>query len=100
MFDKCVKEVLQVLLRFACCLICEWLEECNTLLECGAKRRGRWHVKDHARKSILMPIGSITFTRTRFIHKETKETVYHCIPQVKLHYLLPFRNCTPIKNVL
>ena len=28
MFDKCVKEVLQVLLRFACCLICEWLEEC------------------------------------------------------------------------
>lgn len=31
MFDKCVKEVLQVLLRLACCLICEWLEECNTL---------------------------------------------------------------------
>ncbi len=76
MFDKCVKEVLQVLLRFACCLICEWLEECNTLLECSAKRRGRWHVKDHARKSILTPIGSITFTRTRFINKETKKTAY------------------------
>ena len=76
MFDKCIKEVLQVLLRFACCLICEWLEECNTLLECSAKRRGCWHVKDHSRKSILTPIGSITYTRTRFIHKETKETVY------------------------
>lgn len=76
MFDKCVKEVLQVLLRFACCLICEWLEECNTLLECSAKRRECWYVKDHARKSILTPVGSITYTRTRFIHKETKETAY------------------------
>ena len=75
-FDKSVKEVLQVLLRFACCLICEWLEECNTLLECSAKRRGRWYVKDHGQKSILTPIGSITFTRTRFINKETNETAY------------------------
>ena len=76
MFDKCVKEVLQVLLRFASCLICEWLEECSTLLECSVKRRGRWYVKDHGQKSILTPIGSITFTRTRFINKETNETAY------------------------
>lgn len=67
-FDKRVKEVPQVLLRLACCIICEWLEECNTLLESSAKRRGCWYVKDHVQKSILTPVGSITFTRTRFIN--------------------------------
>ena len=76
MFDKCVKEVLQIVLQTACCFVCEWLEECNTFLESSAKRRGCWYVKDHGQKSILTPIGSITFTRTRFINKETNETAY------------------------
>ena len=75
-FDKCVEEVLQVVLQIACCFVCEWLEECNNLLESSAKRRGSWYVKDHGQKSILTPIGSITFTRTRFINKETNETAY------------------------
>jgi len=75
-FDKCVEEVLQVFLQAARFLVCEWLEECNTLLECSAKRRNCWQVKDHGKKSILTSIGSITFTRTRFTNKETNETAY------------------------
>jgi len=47
LFDKCVEEVLQVVLQIACCFVYEWLEECNTLLESSAKRRGGWYVKDH-----------------------------------------------------
>lgn len=33
-------------------------------------------MKDRGQKSILTPAGSITFTRTRFINKETHETAY------------------------
>ena len=76
MFDKCVDEVLKVFLQTACCFICGWLEECNTLLENSLKRRLYWQVKDRSRKSILTPVGSITFTRTRFTNKETGETAY------------------------
>ena len=39
MFDKCVDKVCKVFLQTACCLICGWLEECNTFLENSLKRR-------------------------------------------------------------
>ena len=76
MFDRCVDKVWKVFLQTACYFICEWLEECNTFLENSLKRRLYWQVKDRGRKSILTPIGSITFTRTRFLNKETGETAY------------------------
>ena len=76
MFDKCVEEVWKVFLQTACCFICGLLEECNILLENSLKRRLYWQVKDRSQKSILTPVGNITFTRTRFIHKETGETAY------------------------
>ncbi len=52
MFDKCVKEVLQVLLRFACCLICEGWRNASTLLECSAEKAWTLACEDHA-ESIL-----------------------------------------------
>ena len=52
------------------------LEEYNTLLENSRKRRLYWQMKDRSRKSILTPVGSIRFTRTRFLNKETVETAY------------------------
>ncbi len=76
MFDKWVEEVWKVFLQTACCFIQEWLEECNTFLEGSLKRRLHWQVKDRGQKSILTPLGNITFTRTRFINKETGETAY------------------------
>lgn len=76
MFDKCVDEVWKVFLQTACYFICGWLEECNTFLENSLKRRLYWQVKDRGQKNILTPVGSITFTRTRFINKETGETAY------------------------
>ena len=76
MFDQCVEEAWKIFLQTACCFICGWLEECNTLLENSMKRRLHWQVKDRGRKNILTPVGSITFTRTRFINKETGETAY------------------------
>lgn len=52
------------------------LEECNTLLEESLKRRLHWQVKDRSQKNIMSPVGLLSFTRTRFKNKETKETVY------------------------
>ncbi len=76
MFDQCAEEVWKVFLQTACCLVCGWLEECNTFLESSLKRRLYWQVKDRSQKNILTPIGSITFTHTRFINKETGKTAY------------------------
>ena len=76
MFDQCVNEVWNVFLEMACYVISEWLEECNTLLENSLKRRSLWQIKDRGQKTILTPIGSITYPHTRFIQKETGETVY------------------------
>lgn len=76
MFDQYIEEVRKVFLQTACILISEWLEDCNTLLENSPKRRLYWQVKDRSRKSILTPLGSLSFFHTRFIKKETKETAY------------------------
>lgn len=75
-FDQCVNEVGDVFLEMACYLISSWLEECNMLLEGSVKRSLRWRVKDRGQKNILTPLGNLTFTRTRFIHKETGKTEY------------------------
>ncbi len=75
-FDQCVNKAWKVFLGMACHLVSEWLEECNTLLENSMKRRLHWQIKDRGQKTILTPLGSITFTHTRFIHKETGETAY------------------------
>lgn len=75
-FDQWVSMAGNVFLKTACYFIREWLEECNMLLENSVKRRLYWQIKDRGEKTILTPIGSITFTHTRFIHKETGETAY------------------------
>jgi len=75
-FDQCVNKAWKVFLKTACCFISGWLEECNMLLENSMKRRLSWQIKDRGQKTILTPVGSITFTHTRFIYKETGETAY------------------------
>ena len=75
-FDEYIEEVKKIVLDLGCHIISEVLEECNTLLEESLKRRLHWHVKDRSQKNIMSPVGLLSFTRTRFKNKETKETVY------------------------
>ncbi len=75
-FDEYIEEVKNIVLDFGCHIISEVLEECNTLLEESLKRRLHWQVKDHSQKNIMSPVGMLSFTRTRFKNKETKETAY------------------------
>ena len=75
-FDVSIEKVKNIMLDFGCHIISEVLEECNTLLEESLKRRMQWHVKDQGQKNIMSPVGMLSFTRTRFKNKETKETAY------------------------
>ena len=75
-FDEYIEKVKNIVLDFACHIISEALEECNILLEESLKRRMHWHVKDKNQKNIMSPVGLLSFTRTRFKNKETKETAY------------------------
>lgn len=75
-FDGYIEKVKNILMDFGCHIISEALEECNTLLEESLKRRMHWHIKDHSQKNIMSPVGMLSFTRTRFKNKETKETAY------------------------
>ncbi len=75
-FDEYIEKVKGIMLDFGCHIIPGVLEECNTLLEESLKRRLHWHVKDRGQKNIMSPVGLLSFTRTRFKNKETKETVY------------------------
>lgn len=75
-FDGYIEKVKGIMLDFGCHIISEVLEECNTLLEESLKRRLHWHVKDRGIKNIMSDVGMLSFTRTRFKNKETKETVY------------------------
>lgn len=72
-FDEYIEKVKNIVLDFACHIISEALEECNILLEESLKRRMHWHVKDKNQKNIMSPVGLLSFTRTRFKNKETKE---------------------------
>lgn len=40
------------------------------------KRKLYWQIKDHEQKNIMLPIGILSFTYTRFKNKEIKETSY------------------------
>lgn len=75
-FDEYIEKVKDILLDLGCHMISEVLKECNTLLEESLKRRFSWQIKDRGQKSILSPVGTLTFTNTRFKNKETKETAY------------------------
>ena len=75
-FDEYVENVKNIVLDFGCHIISEALEECNTLLEESMKRRIHWQIKDRSQKKIMSPVGMLSFTRTRFKNKETKETAY------------------------
>jgi len=75
-FDEYVEKVRGTMLDFGCHIISEVLEECNALLEESLKRRMHWHVKDRGIKNIMSSVGMLSFTRTRFKNKETKETAY------------------------
>ena len=75
-FDEYIENVKKIVLDFGCHIITEALEECNMLLEESMKRVIHWHVKDRSQKNIMSPVGLLSFTRTRFKNKETKETVY------------------------
>ena len=75
-FDGYIEKVKGIMLDFGCHIISEVLEECNALLEESLKRRLHWHVKDRGIKNTMSSVGNLTFTRTRFKNKETKETAY------------------------
>ena len=75
-FDEYIENVKNIVLDFGCHIISEALEECNTLLEENMKRVIYWHIKDRHQKNIMSPVGMLSFIRTRFKNKETKETVY------------------------
>lgn len=75
-FDKYLLAVKEIVLELGCEIVSETLEECNTLLEESGKRRLNWYVKDRGEKSLLTSLGTISFTRTRFENKKTKETAY------------------------
>ncbi len=75
-FDEYIENVKNIVLDFGCHIISEVLEECNTLLEESMKRVIYWHIKDCSQKNIMPPVGMLSFIRTRFKNKETKETVY------------------------
>ena len=75
-FDEYIENVKNIVLDFGCHIISEALEECNTLLEESMKRVIHWHIKDRSQKNIMSPVGLLSFTRTRFKNKETKETAY------------------------
>ena len=75
-FDEYIEEVKKIVLDLGCHIISGVLEECNVLLEESLKRRLHWHVKDRGQKNIMSPVGMLSFTRTRFKNKETKETAY------------------------
>ncbi len=75
-FDGYIEKVKGIMLDFACHIISGVLEGCNALLEESLKRRMHWHVKDRGIKNIMSSVGMLSFTRTRFKNKETKETAY------------------------
>ena len=75
-FDVYIEKVKNIMLDFGNHIVSEVLEECNTLLEESLKRRQEWHIKDRGQKNIMTPAGMLSFTRTRFKNKETKETAY------------------------
>jgi len=75
-FDGYIEKVKGTMLDFACHIISGVLEECNALLEESLKRRLHWHVKDRGIKNTISSVGMLSFTRTRFKNKETKETAY------------------------
>lgn len=64
------------MLDFGCHIVSELLEECNTLIEESLKRIMHWQIKDRGQKTIMSPVGMLSFTHTRFTSKETKETAY------------------------
>ncbi len=86
-FDEYIENVKNIVLDFGCHIISEALEECNTLLEENMKRVIYWHIKDRHQKNIMSPVGMLSFIRTRFKNKETKETVYLLdrIPRLGAH---------------
>lgn len=75
-FDEYIEMVKNIILDFACHIVSEVLEECNTLLEESLKRKLYWQIKDHGKKNIMSPVGILSFTHTRFQNKETGETTY------------------------
>lgn len=76
LFDECAEEVKKIFLKIACQFLSELLEEGNTLLEESVKRRISWQIKDRCTRNILTPLGTVSFTHTRFKNKQTGETAY------------------------
>ena len=68
-FDGYIEKVKGIMLDFGCHIISGVLEE-------SLKRRLHLHVKDRGIKNIMSSVGILSFSRTRFKNKETKETAY------------------------
>ncbi|MDO4341051.1 MAG: UPF0236 family protein [Eubacteriales bacterium] len=74
--DQLEESLKKVLMEFGCRIISETLEECNSILEESVKRRMYWQIKDRTQRTLLTSLGTVRFTHTRFIHKESKERAY------------------------
>lgn len=68
--------VKKVMLELGCQILSEMVGECNTMLEDSVKRRIHWQIKDRCEKHLLISLGTISFTHTRFEHKTTGEKAY------------------------
>lgn len=76
LLGECAVQVKQIMLELGCRILSEIVEECNTVLEDSVKRKIHWQIKDRSKKHLLTSLGIISFTHTRFEHKNTGETAY------------------------
>ena len=76
LLGECAVQVKQIMLELGCQILSEIAEECNTMLEDSVKRKLHWQIKDRSEKHLLTSLGTISFTHTRFEHKNTGETAY------------------------
>ncbi len=76
LLGACAGRVKQIMLELGCQILSEMVEGYNTMLEESARRRIYWQIKDRCEKHLLTSLGMISFTHTRFEHKDTGETAY------------------------
>lgn len=64
------------LLKLGTEMVKEWLEEMDQKLQDSPVRRKKWVIEAHHEKTLLTSLGDVTFQKTLFQNKETKEYSY------------------------
>ena len=75
--DEWIKEIEDQVLQLGRNLIRETLENLNELLRTSPDRKENWHIEHKSDvRSIVTSLGNVTYQRSLFMHKKTKERVY------------------------